>query len=104
AAQAGAWGEAAEPVTTVLLPVGIGIVAGIAVVSNLLKMVLERYPRATLGVLFGLLLGAVVGLWPFQQGVPPEAGELLRGDRVAVVEGHLVFETTGRPVEAKHYP
>lgn len=104
AAQAGAWGELAEPVTGVVLPVGLGVVAGIAVVSNGLKVVLDRFPRATLGVLVGLLLGAVVGLWPFQQGVAPEAGEVVRGQRVVAVEGELFFEATGRLVEPKDYP
>ena len=64
---------------TVMLPVGIGLVIGIAGVSNLLKLLLARYRHATLGVLVGLLLGAVVGLWPFQEGVKPEPGDLHKG-------------------------
>ena len=47
--------------------------------SNLIKLLLERYRRATLGVLLGLLLGAVLGLWPYQMGVPPQPGEIIRG-------------------------
>src|SRR6056297_1355613 len=64
---------------TVILPVGIGLVIGVAGVSNLLKLLLARYRQATLGVLIGLLLGAVVGLWPFQEGVRPEPGEMHNG-------------------------
>jgi hypothetical protein len=49
------------------------------VVSNLLQWLLRRHEKGTLGVLIGLLLGAVVGLWPFQVGVKPEPGEIVRG-------------------------
>jgi putative membrane protein len=58
----------------VVIPVGIGVVLGIVGVSNALRFLLERYEKATLGVLLGLLLGAVVGLYPFQEAVPPEPG------------------------------
>ncbi len=51
----------------VLVPVGLGVVVGVAGVSNVVKFCLQRFPRATLGFLLGLLLGAVVGLWPFQE-------------------------------------
>jgi len=63
----------------VVVPIGLGVVVGIAGVSNLLKWLLNRYKRATLGALFGLLLGAVIGLWPFQEGRKPELGEMLKG-------------------------
>jgi len=58
----------------VVVPVGIGVVIGIVGVSNLLRWLLDRYEKATLGALLGLLLGAVVGLYPFQKAVPPELG------------------------------
>jgi putative membrane protein len=64
---------------TVVAPVGVGVLVGIVGVSNLLKWLLDRFEKATLGALLGLLLGAVIGLWPFQQGVAPEPGDLLRG-------------------------
>ena len=64
---------------TVLGPLAIGVVAGLAAVSNLLGWLLRRFDNATLGVLLGLLLGAVVGIWPFQRGVAPVPGDLLDG-------------------------
>ena len=51
----------------VLVPVGIGVVIGIVGLSNLLKLLLHRYEQATLGFLLGMLLGSVLGLWPFDR-------------------------------------
>ena len=62
-----------------MLPVGVGVVIGVVGVSNLLKMLLEKHKDATLGVLLGFLVGAVIGLWPFQHGVRPQVGDLYRG-------------------------
>ena len=55
----------------VLLPVLVGIAAGATVISNAVRFALRRFRQATLGVLMGLLLGAVVGLWPFENPVSP---------------------------------
>lgn len=49
-----------------VLPFFFGIAGGIAVAARLVRYFLGAYPQATLGVLFGLLLGATAGLWPFQ--------------------------------------
>ncbi|MGB5810306.1 MAG: DUF368 domain-containing protein [Polyangiales bacterium] len=68
-----------EPFMSVVLPVGLGVGVGILVVSNVVKLVLDRYEQPTLGVLMGLLVGAVFGLWPFQEGVPPQIGEVFKG-------------------------
>ena len=62
-----------------ILPVGLGVLIGVAVVSNGLKFMLDRFKDATLGILLGLLVGAVVGLWPFQQGVKPAVGDVIKG-------------------------
>lgn len=63
----------------VVIPVGLGVVVGVVGVSNLIRRLLERRPQPTLGVLFGLLIGAVVGLWPFQRPVAPEPGDVIKG-------------------------
>jgi putative membrane protein len=76
---------------TVVIPLGLGIAAGVVGVSNLLQWLLKRYAKATLGALLGLLLGAVVGLWPFQAPRPPVPGETLKG-RIVTEENVADFE------------
>jgi putative membrane protein len=88
----------------VIVPVGLGVLVGVVGVSNLIKILLVRLRRPTLGVLLGLLLGAGIGLWPFVHAVPPQVGSEFRGDTVALAGGHLVMERSGRPIESKHWP
>ncbi len=80
------------PMMDVVLPVGLGVVVGVLVVSNGLRFVLQRWEKPTLGVLLGFLVGSVVGLWPFQQGVEPELGSLDARGRVVTEE--LLAELT----------
>ena len=68
--------------SALLLPVGLGVAAGVAGVSNLLRLLLDRCRQVTLGALLGLLFGAVAGLWPFQQPVEPPPGAVVRGQVV----------------------
>lgn len=70
---------AMDPALTVMLPVGIGVVVGIAVVGNLLQWLLKKHRNATLGALLGLLLGSTAGLFPFQAGVAPVLGDTIKG-------------------------
>ncbi len=89
---------------TVILPVGLGVIIGIAAVSNLLRWLLHRYEKPTLGVLLGLLIGAVVGIWPFQEGIPPAVGDILKGQQVKLNEfDALVYAETGRAVEPEDW-
>ncbi len=74
----------------IFIPVGLGVVSGAVMVSNLIRLLLRRFEKATLGILLGLLLGAVLGLWPFQQGVPPEAGDVLKGRVLSAEEAAQV--------------
>ena len=81
---------------TVGLPVGLGVLAGVVGVSNLLRLLLRRYHAPTLGVLLGLLLGAIIGLWPFQQGILPKIGD--------IVEGQIVTAERLERIEPEDYP
>lgn len=49
----------------IIVPVGIGAIIGIVGLAHALKWLLRRHARPTIGVLLGILLGSVVGLWPF---------------------------------------
>ena len=82
--------------STLVIPVGIGVVVGIVGVSNLLRWLLDRYAKATLGTLLGLLLGAVVGLWPFQQPIEPQVG--------MTIKGHVLTLETVADVKPKDWP
>lgn len=62
-----------------LLPVAIGVALGLGGVSLLLKHLLTRYPKFIFGLLLGIIVGALIGLWPFGRYVPPEIGEAIRG-------------------------
>ena len=79
-----------------VIPVGIGVVLGVVGVSNLIRWLLRRFEKATLGVLLGLLFGAVLGLWPFQQGVAPAPGTVIKG---RVMTPELIAD-----LEPKDYP
>jgi putative membrane protein len=74
----------------VIIPVGLGVFAGVVGVSNLLRWLLRRFEKPTLGVLLGLLLGAVPGLWPFQQGVPPKPGDVIEGTRITATNAATI--------------
>lgn len=71
-------GDWAEPLS-VIIPVGIGAVVGVVGVSNAVKWFLEHAKKVTLGVLMGLLIGAVLGLWPFMAPQQPVVGDIIRG-------------------------
>jgi putative membrane protein len=79
ALKAGELASASDAILGVVLPVGVGVAIGVLLISNLIKAVLERYEQPTLGALMGLLVGAVFGLWPFQEGVAPRVGEVFKG-------------------------
>jgi putative membrane protein len=62
-----------------LLPVALGVALGLAGVSNLMRWLFKKHRGAIAGVLLGVLVGAVGGLWPFREGVAPQPGETIRG-------------------------
>ncbi len=98
ALEVGDGATAFDATLTVGLPVGIGVILGVVGVSNLLRILLNRYRTPTLGVLLGLLLGAVIGLWPFQQGVGPEIGDMVKG-QIMTAELIPTLEPEDYPIE-----
>lgn len=88
----------------VIIPVGLGVLVGVVGVSNLIKLLLEKFQRPTLGLLLGLLLGAVIGLWPFQRGVAPAAGDRFRGDTVVLIDGQPAMQRSGKIIKPKDFP
>jgi len=72
--------EAAVAQLGVIIPVGIGVVLGVVVVANVLRVLLHRFEKPTLGVLLGLLIAAPGGLYPFRDGVPPQIGDTIKGE------------------------
>ncbi len=89
----------ADPVVGVFLPLGLGILIGVALISNLLRYLLHRHRSATLGVLLGLLAGVVAGLWPFQEAVEPPLGTSIQGV-VVTPENLRHIDRSGWPVES----
>ena len=83
---------------TVVVPVGIGVLVGIVGVSNLIRWLLRHFSKPTLGALLGLLLGAVVGLWPFQEPVAPQSGDVIEG-RIVAAESLAEVDIEDWPVE-----
>ncbi len=84
-----------DPVFLVILPVGLGVVLGIALVGNALQWLLKHRRKSTLGGLIGLLLGSTVGLWPFQSPVAPEVGD--------TIKGQVVTEATISEIDPEDY-
>lgn len=95
-----------------VLPVGLGLVAGVVALSNLLKFFLERYERPTTALLLGLLLGAVLGLYPFQDTSLDRLPRYAVSDNGRPGEGELRIigfgweQGTGGPIERQlqHLP
>lgn len=63
----GSWSARWEALVQIVGPFGLGCVTGIVLFSRLLHWLLERYERATLAFMTGLLVGSLWLLWPFQQ-------------------------------------
>ena len=54
---------------TVILTVGAGCAVGLLLFAKLLAWVLARYTEQVLSFLTGFMLGSVVKLWPWQDGL-----------------------------------
>lgn len=60
----------------VLLPFAAGVAVGIATVPHMIRAALRHAPATSYGLLLGLLLGAVPGLWPFRSAPTAAEGTL----------------------------
>ncbi len=85
-----------EP-AAVLFPFAAGIAVGVTLISNAVRLALRRWRRMTLAALLGLLLGAVIGLWPFQAPVAPTPGDMV-GAPVIAGETPARVEPTNQPL------
>ena len=71
----------------VIVPVAVGAIISLVGLSNLLKWMLERHKKPTLGLLLGILLGSVIGIWPFDAA--STTGDIVVG--AALAAGGFVF-------------
>jgi putative membrane protein len=75
--------------TEVILPFSLGMLVGILVLSNFLSYLLSKHQRLTQTFLLGLLLGSVLGLYPFNSR-PLE--KLVKHQKEGVLKVHLYGE------------
>ncbi|MEE9368831.1 MAG: DUF368 domain-containing protein [Pontiella sp.] len=54
---------------TVLVPVGIGAVAGLAVFARLLSWIFKKYHDQTIALLTGFIFGSLSILWPWKEAI-----------------------------------
>ncbi len=78
----------------VVIPVAIGVLVGVVTLSNLLKWLLRRHEKPTLGFLMGVLLGSVVGIWPFESETAGSA--YLAGGALAAIGFAVTFGLSRR--------
>jgi len=72
-------GEAMSNTGRVLAPAALGVFVGIFLLARVFHRLLHNDRKATLGAQLGLLVGALIELYPFQRIVSPEVGEVVGG-------------------------
>lgn len=77
------WGNEGDPVIflRVILPAWLGAMTSLILFSNFIKWLLHRHERFSIGLLLGILLGSVIGIWPFD--ATSTAGDVFIGLTVA---------------------
>jgi putative membrane protein len=96
--------EMLGPLISVILPLGLGIVFGVIVVSHGLRRCLAHWPRQSYALLLGLLIGAIFGLWPFQSPLPLADVKVVKAQAVELTDDGLVYTDSQRPVKQKDLP
>jgi putative membrane protein len=59
----------------ILLPVGIGAVAGLVLFSRFLSWLINRFPDSTIALLSGFILGSLGILWPWKNEITQAFGD-----------------------------
>lgn len=67
----------------IIVPVSIGSILGLILLSNFLKWMLRKHENLMVGLLLGVLTGSIVGIWPFDQ--TSSINDLLFGSMLAVI-------------------
>lgn len=75
----------------VLVPVGLGAVAGMLSITQVLGWLFRRFPDTTLAILAGLILGALRKVWPWQVETEGGATSYLRPPAEAFGEQGVVW-------------
>lgn len=83
----------------VLIPIAIGAGLGIVLLSNVLKFLMRKYERATIGFLLGMLVGSVIGLWPFGREPSTDALEKRSSEELMAYMVEVGIEP---PIETSH--
>jgi len=81
-----------------LLPVALGVALGVGGVSTLLRWLFVNHRQVVAGVLLGVVVGAIGGLWPFRVGVVPQVGEVVKGVTATVENLTLIDPSDYRMV------
>lgn len=104
---AGSQASAVLTSASVLAPFATGCLAALVGVSSLIRFLLHRYRSPMLGFLLGLLAGAVLGLWPFENDasalVVPSSGQAAAAASLAIA-GFCVTLGVARLAPAEKEP
>lgn len=85
----------------VLLPVVIGGVVGILVLSHGLSWVYKKYKNQTIALLTGFILGSLSILWPWKNEIyrVDSMGEFVLKEGVKIVQGYNLFVPSALTIE-----
>ncbi|MEZ5326391.1 MAG: DUF368 domain-containing protein [Verrucomicrobiales bacterium] len=63
------WDKIKEPLS-IIIPVGIGCVFGIALLSRFLSWLFKRFHDAAVALMTGFVLGSLLVIWPWKKKIP----------------------------------
>lgn len=53
----------------IILPIAIGCVIGLVILSNLIGFILKKFPDSTIALLTGFILGSLIIIWPWKHEI-----------------------------------